>query len=302
MNMRKYICLLTMMAGWGLPVIAQQKNADRPLYETRDLTAENMFSSNIEGPNFDKSGNFYVVNFKQDGTIGKINTKTGAGEIFVTLPDSSVANGIHFNSKGAMFLPDFIRHNVLTIDVKTKKVSVYIHSDQFNQPNDLCINSKDQIYASDPKWANNTGQIWRIDGNRTPVLLETNMGTTNGIELSPDEKTLYVNESVQRKIWKYRVDKAGNISRKTLFATFTDFGLDGMKCDKVGNLYVARWGKGVIAVFSPTGKLIREVPLRGKQCSNLVFGDKDGQTVYVTLQDRKCVETFRVAVPGKHFK
>lgn len=302
MNMRKYICLLTMMAGWGLPVIAQQKNADRPLYEARDLTAENMFSSNIEGPNFDKAGNFYVVNFKQDGTVGKINTKTGAGEIFVTLPDSSVANGIHFNSKGAMFLPDFIRHNVLTIDMKTKKVSVYVHSDQFNQPNDLCINSKDQIYASDPKWANNTGQIWRIDGNRTPVLLETNMGTTNGIELSPDEKTLYVNESVQRKIWKYRVDKAGNISRKTLFTTFTDFGLDGMKCDKVGNLYVARWGKGVIAVFSPAGKLIREVPLRGKQCSNLVFGDKDGQTVYVTLQDRKCVETFRVAVPGKHFK
>jgi len=302
MNMRKYICLLTMMAGWGLPLIAQQKNADRPLYEARDLTAENMFSSNIEGPNFDKAGNFYVVNFKQDGTVGKINTKTGAGEIFVTLPDSSVANGIHFNSKGTMFLPDFIRHNVLTIDMKTKKVSVYVHSDQFNQPNDLCINSKDQIYASDPKWANNTGQIWRIDANRTPVLLETNMGTTNGIELSPDEKTLYVNESVQRKIWKYRVDKAGNISRKTLFTTFTDFGLDGMKCDKVGNLYVARWGKGVIAVFSPAGKLIREVPLRGKQCSNLVFGDKDGQTVYVTLQDRKCVETFRVAVPGKHFK
>ncbi len=302
MNMRKYICLLAMTAGYGLPLMAQQKNADRPVYETRDLTAENMFSVNIEGPNFDKAGNFYVVNFKQDGTVGKINTKTGAGEVFVTLPDSSIANGVHFNSKGTMFLPDFIRHNVLSVDMKTRKVSVYVHSDQFNQPNDLCINSKDQIFVSDPKWAANTGQIWRIDpDNHTPVLLEGNMGTTNGIELSPDEKTLYVNESVQRNIWKYKVDKAGNISRKTLFATFPDFGFDGMKCDKVGNLYVARWGKGVIAVLSPEGKLIREIPLRGKQCSNLVFGDKDGRTVYVTLQDRKCVETFRVTIAGKRF-
>ena len=299
MNMRKQICLMAMMAGWGLPILAQQKPAAKTLYEAHDLTAENMFSVNIEGPNFDKAGNFYVVNFEKDGTIGKINTHTGAGQVFVTLPDSSVANGIHFNSKGNMFLPDFIKHNVLTIDMKTKKVSVYVHSDKFNQPNDLCINSKDQIFVSDPKWANNTGQIWRIDANRIPVLLETNMGTTNGIELSPDEKTLYINESVQRKVWKYDVDKAGNISHKTLFATFPDFGFDGMKCDKAGNLYIARWGKGVIAVMSPTGTLIREIPLKGKQCSNLVFGDKDGKTVYVTLQDRKCVETFRVAIAGR---
>lgn len=301
--MKIQICLLAMLTAWGLPVLAQQKTGTLPVFEAHDLTTENMFSVNIEGPNFDKSGNFYVVNFKQDGTVGKINTKTGTGEIFVTLPDSSVANGIHFNSKGAMFLPDFIRHNVLTVDMKTKKTDVFVHSDKFNQPNDLCINSKDQIFVTDPKWADNTGQLWRIDPkNRQLVLLEANMGTTNGIELSPDEKTLYVNESVQRKIWKYRVDKAGNISHKTLFASFPDYGFDGMKCDKVGNLYVARWGKGVIAVLSPKGKLIQEIPLKGKQCSNLVFGDKDGKTVYVTLQDRKCVEIFRVNIPGRKFE
>ncbi|NLR78818.1 SMP-30/gluconolactonase/LRE family protein [Chitinophaga eiseniae] len=301
--MKIQICLLAMLTAWGLPILAQQKTSNLPVFEAHDLTAENMFSVNIEGPNFDKSGNFYVVNFKQDGTVGKINTKTGTGEIFVTLPDSSVANGIHFNSKGTMFLPDFIRHNVLTVDMKTKKIDVFVHSDKFNQPNDLCINSKDQIFVTDPKWADNTGQLWRIDPkNRQLVLLEANMGTTNGIELSPDEKTLYVNESVQRKIWKYRVDKAGNISHKTLFASFPDYGFDGMKCDKVGNLYVARWGKGVIAVLSPKGKLIQEIPLKGKQCSNLVFGDKDGKTVYVTLQDRKCVETFRVNIPGRKFE
>ncbi|WP_212000701.1 SMP-30/gluconolactonase/LRE family protein [Chitinophaga sp. HK235] len=287
--MKKYLLLLAMVAGQRLPSLAQSAH---PLYEARDLTAENMFSVNIEGPNFDKAGNFYVVNFQKDGTVGKINTKTGEGEIFITLPEGSVANSVNFNSKGDMLLPDFKGHNILIVNMKTKKISVYTHSDKFNQPNDLCINKRDQIFASDPAWASNGGQIWRIDPNRQPVLLETGMGTTNGIILSPDEKTLYVNESVQRKVWKYDVDKAGNVSNKTLFTSFPDYGLDGMKCDEAGNLYIARWGKGVIAIFSPKGELIREVPLKGKQCSNLIFGGKDRKTVYVTLQDRKCVEIF----------
>jgi gluconolactonase len=275
--------------------------AQGALYQAQDLTKENMFSQNIEGPNFDKAGNLYVVNFQKDGTIGKISTSDGSGEVFVTLPDSSIANSIQFNSKGEMLLPDFKGHNVLKIDMPTRKVSVYMHSDRFNQPNDLCINRKDQLFASDPNWKDQTGQLWRIDKGGKAVLLESKMGTTNGIALSPDERTLYVNESVQRKIWKYRVDAAGNLSNKQLFAEFTDFGFDGMKCDKAGNLYVARYGKGAIAVLSPQGKLIREVPLKGKQCSNLVFGGKDGKTVYVTLQDRKCMEQFRVEIAGKGY-
>jgi len=74
-----------------------------------------------------------------------------------------------------------------------------------------------------------------------------------------------------------------------------------MKCDKQGNLYICRYGKGVIAVLSPDGKLIREVQLKGKSCSNLVFGGKEGRSVYVTLQDRKGMETFRNDIPGKGY-
>jgi sugar lactone lactonase YvrE len=85
------------------------------------------------------------------------------------------------------------------------------------------------------------------------------MGTTNGIEVSPDEKTLYVNESVQRKVWAYDLSDSGAISNKRLLIEFPDFGFDGMKCDKAGNLYAARYGKGVIVVLSPDGKIIREL-------------------------------------------
>lgn len=269
------------------------------LFVSEDFTKENLFSRNIEGPAFDKKGNLYVVNYQKDGTIGLVKPD-GSVELFITLPDSSIANSIKFDSKGCMYLADFIGHNVLQVDMKTKKVSVYAHTN-FNQPNDLCINKKDQLFASDPDWKNSKGKLWRIDKGGKAVLLTDDMGTTNGIALSPDEKILYVNESVQRKIWAFDVDAKGDISNKRLFAEFSDFGFDGMKCDKQGNLYVTRYGKGTIAVLSPKGELIREVSLKGKGCSNLVFGGKDGKTVFVTLQDRKGMEKFKVDVPGKNY-
>lgn len=270
------------------------------LYESVDHTAENLFSTNIEGPAVDKKGNLYVVNYQKDGTIGHVKPD-GSVELFVTLPQGSTANSIQFDSKGNMYLADFTGHNVLMVDMKTREVSVYVHNDAFNQPNDLCINRRDQIFASDPNWGNNTGKLWRIDRGGKPVLLTDEMGTTNGIELSPDEKILYVNESVQRKIWAFDVDRNGDLSNKRLFAEFNDFGFDGMKCDKKGNLYVTRHGKGTIAILSPDGKLIREVALTGKRCSNLVFGGPDGKTVFVTLQDRKGMEKFRSENAGRTY-
>lgn len=268
------------------------------LHQAEDFTAENLFTNNIEGPAFDKQGNLYVVNFQKDGTIGLVK-EDGSVELFVTLPEGSTANAIQFDSKGTMYLADFTGHNVLKVDMKTKKIDVYVHNDNFNQPNDICINRKDQLFASDPNWKDGTGKLWRIDKGGKAVLLTDQMGTTNGIALSPDEKTLYVNESVQRKIWSFTVDKKGNLSNKTLFAEFTDFGFDGMKCDNQGNLYVTRYGKGVIAVLDSKGKLIREVELKGKRCSNLVFGGLNGKLVFITLQDRKGMEKFRNDIPGK---
>jgi gluconolactonase len=268
------------------------------LFLVQDFTKENIFTNNIEGPAFDKNGNLYVVNFERDGTVGLVKPN-GDAELFITLPEGSTANSIQFDSKGKMYLADFTGHNILKVDMKSKKVSVYAHHDAFNQPNDICINKRDQIFASDPNWKEGKGKLWRIDKGGKVVLLSDQMGTTNGITLSPDEKLLYVNESVQRKIWKFNVDGKGNIANKTLFAEFPDFGFDGMKCDAEGNVYVTRYGKGTIAVLSPDGKLIREVQLKGKNCSNLVFGGLNGKLVFVTLQDRKGMERFRNDIAGK---
>lgn len=269
------------------------------LFKIEDFTKENLFTNNIEGPYYAFDKNLYVVNYQKDGTIGVVRPG-GNVSLFLTLPAGSTANSIQIDSKGMMYLADFTGHNVLCVNPATKKIKVYAHND-FNQPNDLCITSSDMLFASDPNWKEGTGKIWRIKKGGKTTLLTDQMGTTNGIELSPNEQILYVNESVQRKVWAFDVDKKGNISNKRLFTAFADFGLDGMKCDKLGNLYIARYGKGTIAVFSPEGKLIREVQLKGKNCSNLTFGGLNGKLVFVTLQDRKGIEMFRNDVAGKNF-
>lgn len=265
-----------------------------------DFTGEGLFSRNIEGPAFDAAGNLYVVNFGRDGIIGQIDHR-GVGQVFVELPEPSIANAIQFDQAGFMYLADFMGHNILRVNMQTKAIDVYVHNEKFNQPNDICINKRDQLFASDPSWQNSTGQLWRIDSPGKATLLDGNMGTTNGIELSPDETLLYVNESVQRKVWVFDVDSKGQVSNKRLFTQFDDFGMDGMKCDKQGNLYITRHGKGTIAVFNPQGQLIREIKLKGKSCSNLVFGGPDGKIVFVTMQDRGAMEYFHNDIPGKNY-
>jgi gluconolactonase len=125
------------------------------------------------------------------------------------------------------------------------------------------------------------------------------MGTTNGIEVSPDGKTLYVDESVQLKVWAYTIKKDGTLTNKKLFHTFEGYGMDGMKCDVKGNIYLCRYDKGTIAVMDKKGTLLKEIQLKGKKPSNLTFGGADRRRCYVTLQDRGCFETFIAPNPGR---
>ena len=100
----------------------------------------------------------------------------------------------------------------------------------------------------------------------------------------------------------YDLDADGNASGKRLFASFPDHGLDGMRCDRDGNLYVTRHGAGKVAILSPDGTILREVPLKGRLPSNIAFGGKDGRTAYVTVQDRGTIELFRSRIPGREYR
>ncbi|PFB77364.1 gluconolactonase [Bacillus thuringiensis] len=262
------------------------------------LTKPHGFTAGIEGPSCDKEGNIYAVNFKRKGTIGKVSPN-GDSKVFIELPKNSIGSGTRIDRYGTLYIADYCNHNIFAVNIETKAIRVFAFNPAMNQPNDLAITDEGVLFASDPNWRKSTGQLWRIDKNGSTHLLETNMGTTNGIEVSPDEKKLYVNETVQRKIWVYDLSSNYELSNKRVLIEFTDFGLGGMRCDLAGNLFVTRIGKGVVAKISPEGNLISEIQLNGKNCNNLTFGGPAGKTCYVTVADTGNIQTFETDVPGR---
>ncbi|WP_010582957.1 SMP-30/gluconolactonase/LRE family protein [Schlesneria paludicola] len=275
--------------------------ANETLFVATPLTQPLQFTPGIEGPQCDREGNIYAVNFEKQQTIGKV-TPAGKGEIFVTLPGESVGNGIVFDLQGRMYVADYVGHSVLRIDMKTKKIDLFAHDDSMNQPNDLAIAADGTLYASDPAWKQGTGQLWKIDTTGKMQKIAENMGTTNGIEVSPDGKTLFVNETTQRNVWALPIKPDGTVGEKRLLKKFDDFGFDGMRCDVDGNLYITRYRKGTVVVLSPAGEILREIDVLGSMPSNICFGGPDGRTAYVTEVEHTRLVQFRVDKPGLAWK
>ncbi|WP_240928005.1 SMP-30/gluconolactonase/LRE family protein [Thalassoroseus pseudoceratinae] len=271
--------------------------AEPPLFTPTPLTRPGEFTPGIEGPACDANGDIYAVNYMEQGTIGRVSPD-GDGEVFVTLPEGSVGNGIRFLLSGDFYVADYMQHNILLVNAASRAVSVHAHHGGMNQPNDIAITNDGTLYASDPNWSEGTGQIWRIDRDGTVTKVASKMGTTNGIEVSPDGKTLYVNESKQRNIWAFDIAPSGDLSGERLVKKFADHGFDGMRCDVDGNLYVTRYGKGTVVKLSPSGQILQEIPVLGERPSNLCFGGPDGRTVYVTEVEFSRLVSIRVDRPG----
>ena len=275
--------------------------ADEKLYVATALTKEGEFTPGIEGPNCDREGNIYAVNFAKQSTIGK-TTPAGKSELFLELPKGSTGNGIVFDRAGKMYIADYTGHNALQVDLATKKITVFAHNADMSQPNDLAIAPNDTMYASDPAWDKGTGRIWFISTDGKISQVAGDMGTTSGVEVSPDGKRLYVNESVQRNVWVFDIQADGKLANKKLLKKFDDFGFDGMRCDVEGNLYITRHGKGTVVILSPQGEILKEIDVLGKMPSNLCFGGPDGKTVYVTEVEHTRLVQFRVEHPGLAWK
>lgn len=268
------------------------------LFVPKTFTPKNSFTSGVEGPAVDNNGNLYAVNFRRKSTIGKV-TSRGRATTFVTLSNGSIGNGIRFNSKGDMFIADYKNHNILKVDLDSKDVSVFAHDSRMNQPNDIAIADNDIIYASDPNWSKSTGNLWMIDTSGTTHLLASNMGTTNGVEVSPDNKTLYVNESVQHRVLAFDILPDGKVNNKRVLKQYNDSVLDGMRCDSLGNIYIACHNKGMVYIISSEGETLREIKMLGTKVTNIAFGGTDGKTCYVTVAGNGNIETFKTDTSGR---
>jgi signal peptidase len=137
-------------------------------------------------------------------------------------------------------------------------------------------------------------------------------GITNGLDLSPDNKTLYVNESSfngpQKRpasLWAYRIEGMA-LADPVALKTFTEGGdVDGLRVDTDGRIFVARPEAGEVFILVPPGSPgapQARVTTAGNNPNNLTFGGAGGRDVYVTQNEsdsRRFIERFRTDRPGR---
>lgn len=302
----------------GLAILAAA-TLSSPAQDKKNIIVTEMGITGIEGPAVDAEGNLYFVHRKglKDGKILRLKPGATKSEVFAVLTGGSLGNGIRFDKDGRMYVADFKQHNVLVFEKGQKKSSVYFTTNgakkgapTFTQPNDLAIGNDGTIYASDPSFGSGTGRIWRItraaSGKGSGEVMTSNrkdgkMGVTNGLDVSPDGKTLYVGESTTGHIWAYRIDGNKLTTGEPLapLAILSGGELDGLRTDASGQIYVTHNGGKKITVLTPGGNTVREIATLNSGPSNLTFGGPDGKTVFVTQSVGGYVESFTVDTPGR---
>ena len=135
--------------------------------------------------------------------------------------------------------------------------------------------------------------LYMAPGNQKWVVMAGDLNYANGIGVSPDQKTLYVSETVGNCILKFTINGDGSLGRRSNFALLNLFtknkvdswwtGPDSMKIDSKGNIYVAQWFGGKILKLSPDGRLLHVFEIAaGDGTTNVAFGDGE-RDLYVTV-------------------
>jgi gluconolactonase len=209
------------------------------------------------------------------------------------------SNGLTTDKGGRLVLCQHGDRRVARLlpDGSFQPLAEYFGGRRFNSPNDLCFASNGNLYFTDPPYGLegvNESPIKELLFNgvylRRPsgevVLLTSKLAFPNGVALSPDEKTLYVNQSNPKSptIHAFPVDKDGTVGEGRVFFDASPLvagrkGLpDGLKVDEKGNLWSS--GPGGIMVISPAGTLLG-ILNTGEATANCAWGD-DGSTLYIT--------------------
>jgi gluconolactonase len=149
-------------------------------------------------------------------------------------------------------------------------------------------------YADPPIPTSVIGKIlYLAPGSEKWVEVATDLNYANGIGVSPDQKTLYVSQTVSNCILKFAINADGSLSRRSNFALLNVLvknkndspwlGPDSMKIDSKGNIYVAQWFGGKVLKLSPQGKLLHVFEIAaGDGTTNVAFGEGE-RDLYVTV-------------------
>ncbi len=252
-----------------------------------------------EGPLY-VDGNLYYVGWvsntlsKWDGKSSKvINSLAGCSH-----------NGLALTKHGTFLLACTDNHGaILELDMTGKQLRRWDADDKGDKfdggINDVVVSANDGAYATvfgppeDMPTAVAGKVLYLAPGGQKWVEVAKDLNYANGIGISPDQKTLYVSETVGNCILKFSINQDGSLSHRSNFALLNLLtpnkakswwlGPDSMKVDAKGNLYVAQWFGGKVLKLAPDGKLLRTFEIvAGDGTTNVAFGPGEKE-LYVTV-------------------
>jgi gluconolactonase len=270
-----------------------------------------------EGPKW-MNGKVYFSSMGFDQAWGARPDKSSIVEL---KPDGSyrnisegkmVSNGLYPYKNGNLIVCDMIGHKVVEMTTAGKIVKVIV--DKYNGkpidgPNDIITDVKGGIYFTDPQFTMEAVKFQpgravyyvSTDGKVTRVTEPNEFAMPNGILLSPDGKTLFINNcyddetwypvksTKKNTIWAYDVKDDGTITNGRQFAKLflvdnvldrkgKSSSADGMAIDKMGNIYVGTYYG--VQIFNSKGEFAGMINLPHFPVS-LCFGDNDMKTLYI---------------------
>ena len=267
--------------------------------------------SMLEGPAVDAAGNVYFT----DILMQRIMRFSADGKFSIFREKSNVANGLVFDLQGRLVAaegstsPTAERSGMKTggiprvtrTDLKTGKIEIL--ADKYggkplSGPNDVTIDAKGRLYVTD----SDGGAVYRLDapGKVARILARPDIERPNGIQISPDDKILYLVEANgakdgARMIRAYDLLPDGTVrNMRVLYNFYPGRSADGMSIDSQGNLYAAAGlhrtrgtaetldTKCGVYVISPQGKLLKFIPVPEDYITNTAFGGPDMKTLYIT--------------------
>jgi gluconolactonase len=267
--------------------------------------------SMLEGPTVDAEGNVYFT----DILLQRIMRFSTDGVFSVFREKSNVANGLVIDAQGRLVAaegaasPTAERSGMKTggiprvtrTDLKTGKMEIL--ADKYDGkplsgPNDVTLDGRGRLYFTDSSGA----AVYRLDapGKLARILAAPDVQRPNGIQISPDDKTLYVVEANgaeggARSIRAYDLLPDGTVrNMRVLYDFYPGRSADGMSVDTQGNLYAAAGlhrtrgtaetlaTKCGVYVISPQGKLLKFIPVPEDYITNTAFGGPDMKTLYIT--------------------
>jgi gluconolactonase len=261
-----------------------------------------------EGPTVDRDGNVYFSEM-----VSLRIMKLGANGVLSTFREqSNNANGLLIDPQGRLVACEgaesqrtgvrvTFKPRITRTDLRTSKMDVLVDSYQGKplvSPNDVTIDGHGRLYFTDPGGV----AVYRIDasGQVTRILAAPDIQRPNGIQVSPDDKQLYLIEANNadkgaRMIRAYDLRPDGTVANMRVHYNFyPGRSADGMSIDTQGNLYASAGmnqlrgtsetldTKTGVYVISPQGKLLKFIPIPEDFITNNAFGGPDMKTLYVT--------------------